>query len=132
MFWLLLLVQRVEVDKPFLSPDFWSSLINVEFIMKVAIVLAAYPLWGPIMRAFRREIQDALAPDGGLTGLGDRQEVAQRPPGLDPWISIPLASKRGQAPNQKAAGQRSGAPRQPRNEPARGQKSFSSPRRRGF
>jgi len=70
---------------------------NAQTALKLLIVALAYPLWGPIARAMRHEIIEALAPDGGFLGTAERRPSQQPPPGLDPFLNVPLASHRSRA-----------------------------------
>lgn len=93
--------------------DFWESLWNPVSYMKVAFLLFTYPIWGPILKIIWEEIQEALAPEGGVYGKRERREIRRRPAGLDPWVNVPLARHRqrvggGPAPraNPEAASER--------------------------
>src|SRR5262245_15136691 len=74
------------------EPSFWSTLFasfgNPQSWIKFALLLALSPLWWPIARAFWRELQEALAPEGGIFGNRPRRAVARRPSGLDPFANL--------------------------------------------
>lgn len=86
---------------------FWESLWNPESYAKVLILMFTYPLWSPVLKVMWQELQDALAPEGGLYGRREKRDVARRAPGLDPWVNVPLARQRrmgaGAPPRAQAA-----------------------------
>ena len=82
---------------------FWKSLIsslgNAESWIKLLLVLVTAPIWWPIARSLWQELQEALAPEGGVFGTRPRRPVAPRPTGQDPFESLVWATGRpGAAP----------------------------------
>jgi len=77
------------------GPSFWSDFLasfrDPESYLKLLLLGVSSPFWWPIARSFWKEAQKALAPEGGLFGIRPRHEVARRPPGLDPFASLPWA-----------------------------------------
>lgn len=108
--------------------DFVQSLWNPESYLKFLILLLTYPVWGPILKVMWREIQDALAPEGGVFGKQERRAIARRQPGMDPWVKVPLARtrRRGAPPASGPPAGRGGAG------PRRGAPPPRLARRRGF
>jgi hypothetical protein len=68
-----------------------SSLWNARTWIQLLALLVTAPFWWPIARVLWAELQEALAPEGGLFGLRPRRAVARRPRGLDPFESLPWA-----------------------------------------
>ncbi len=129
--------------------DFWSSLGSTESYLKFLIVFLSYPAWGPVMKVMWQEIQTAMSPEGGVYGHLEKKPIGRRPAGLDPWVNIPLAKRRGQGaspmndvipsqappggkrPSQQRRGQiqsKQGGAASRRTRPVNG----GAPRRRGF
>jgi len=94
---------------------------------KMMIVLAFAPIWFPIAKAFWKEIQGALAPDGGFMGKEAAKDVEARPPALDPWLSVPRHARR----RARSRGSSSSAPPRPAA-PRSSQSGQRGPRRRTF
>lgn len=66
---------------------------------KMAVVLAAMPIWLPLAKVMYAEILPAL-------NASDQEGKNVRPPGQDPFLSIPLASQRARARGPRAQPQR--------------------------
>lgn len=77
--------------------EFLDSFLLLETYLKLAVVLATYRLWMPVLRAVVREVR--LASETPRTSLLDPTPPppVHRPPGEDPWVSIPLASHRARS-----------------------------------
>jgi len=70
---------------------------NLETVVKMLVVLAFAPLWWPIAKVLWEELQESLAPEGGVYGRNEKRETSRRSPGQDPWLNVPLARHRGRA-----------------------------------
>ena len=75
-----------------LADDFVYSLLDFEFYGKIAVLLMLAPLWLPVYRSFKAEIDLGL---GKETPAGEVQRNTKRPPGMDPWHSVPVTGARG-------------------------------------
>ena len=82
--------------------NFFELLWNPENWAKGILLLVTLPLWGPMVRALWRELQEVLAPEGGLYGKRKPRAIARRPAGEDPFLKIPLASRRSAGPQSPA------------------------------
>lgn len=114
---------------------YWDSLVaslwSPESWIKVTFLLVTAPIWVPVLRRMAREVQDVLAPEGGLLANKPPRPIARRAPGEDPFLSIPLASRRREreASREEALATRSiraAAPRRaraPRGFPSAGARS---------
>ena len=71
-----------------------EEFFNAATLLKMVVLALAYPLWGPAAKAMWQELQDALAPEGGVYGKREKRSEIHRAPGQDPWLNIPLASHR--------------------------------------
>jgi hypothetical protein len=69
--------------------QYFESAIDFTFWFKVLIVMCFAPIWWPVLKAFGREIQTALADEGGLFGRTEKDEIAAREPEFDPWHCEP-------------------------------------------
>jgi hypothetical protein len=75
--------------------SFRESLGTPETYYKLLFLLLTAPIWFPVVKAMWKELQFALAPEGGLFGRDEQREVAVRAPGEDPWLNVPRARYRG-------------------------------------
>jgi len=104
---------------------YWDSLTeslwSVESWFKVFFLLITAPVWFPIVKAMLLEIQEVLAPEGGLYANREPRPIAERSVGDDPFLNIPLASHRKRL--------REGAPTPPNSLPVHDVKP--APGRRG-
>jgi hypothetical protein len=82
--------------------QYFESAIDFAFWFKVLIVMCFAPIWWPVMKAFGREIQTALAEEGGLFGRAGEGDIAAREPEFDPWHCEP------RPPASSIGGQRRG------------------------
>lgn len=74
---------------------------------KIVIIAVTAPIWIPVAKIFWREIQEALAEDGGFLGTWKAAQRTTREPGFDPWLSVPRAG-RGPAERRGAPERRRG------------------------
>jgi len=79
---------------------------NSATALKLLFIALVSPLWLPIARAMRHEVQEALAPQGGWMGAQPPRAPERPPAGLDPFLNVPLADHR-QSTQQTAASRRS-------------------------
>jgi len=76
--------------------------------LKIGLILASFPLWGPFAKALFQELETALRPEGGLFGAApgprrrreieseiEREEISQ--------VHEPLAHRRGRSAHQPGA-----------------------------
>ena len=76
--------------------NIFSNLGNTGSWLKLLFLLVMTPIWFPIVRVMWREVNEVLAPEGGLYANKPTREIRRRAPGEDPFINIPLASHRTQ------------------------------------
>ena len=80
------------------SEAFWDNLFELAGSpatwLKALVILLAAPVWVPIARSMVREVREVLAPTGGLWGTAPPRPMRARPPGEDPFLNIPLPSRR--------------------------------------
>jgi hypothetical protein len=86
-----------------MNQELLDSLFEFETYAKIGMVLATAPIWWPTLKLFWREMDDALAPDGGFLGARPPAEVPRRALGLDPWHNVPHSTRRS-AQNVAASG----------------------------
>jgi len=79
-----------------LLDGFVESLSRVELYVKILFLLVTLPIWRPILRAMWEELNVALGPEGGLYGRTRIREIPRRPPGMDPFVNVPLAGRRAE------------------------------------
>ena len=77
---------------------YWDALVaslwSPESWIKVVFLLVTSPIWVPVLRRMASEVQEVLAPEGGLFANREPRPIARRPAGEDPFLSIPLAARR--------------------------------------
>jgi uncharacterized membrane protein YgcG len=71
-----------------------DNLGSVESWLKVLFLVVTMPLWVPIARTMWTEVNEVLAPEGGLYANRAKRAIRRRGPGEDPFLNIPLASHR--------------------------------------
>ncbi len=72
--------------------DFVRSFWNPESYIKLLIVILSYPLWGAVLKAMWQETRHAFQIQHRDS---DSAQSIPRPPGEDPWVSIPRSPRRG-------------------------------------
>lgn len=73
-----------------------DNLGNTSSWLKLLFLLVTAPLWFPILRVMWREVNEVLAPEGGLYANKPARPIQRRAPGEDPFLNIPLATYRDQ------------------------------------
>ncbi len=69
--------------------NYFQSLGTADMWLKILLVAMTAPIWIPVAKVFWREIQEALADDGGFLGTWKAGQGTTREPGLDPWVNVP-------------------------------------------
>ncbi|HED66289.1 MAG TPA: hypothetical protein ENJ09_12130 [Planctomycetes bacterium] len=105
---------------------YWNNLVDSlwapESWIKVVFLLVTSPIWVPVLRSMAREVQEVLAPEGGLYANKTPRAVQRRAPGEDPFLSIPYAAQRRarRAAREEALGTRTVRPATPNRAPRGG------------
>jgi hypothetical protein len=89
------------------SEAFWENLFGLVWSpatwAKIVLVLVTAPWWSPIVRTLWGEVQEVLAPEGGVYGTRTPRPIRRRPPGEDPFVKIPRPGYRP-APARRSGG----------------------------
>ncbi len=111
----------------------WGQIFDEATFKKTFVVFLFAPIWWPIAKAFWKEIQGALAPDGGFLGKSDAGDIEERETRYDPWVNVPLRATR-QERKDLMNGELTPQPRGRANAapPKKGARASATPRRRTF